>query len=38
MPLKIRPDKPRWTLMGSLVPHPRANIPESWKKLLAPEA
>jgi 5-methylcytosine-specific restriction endonuclease McrA len=38
MPLKIRPDKPRWTLMGSLVPHPRANIPASWKKLLAPEA
>jgi 5-methylcytosine-specific restriction endonuclease McrA len=38
MPLKISPAKPRWTLMGSLVPHPRANIPESWKKLLAPEA
>jgi hypothetical protein len=22
-------------LLGSLVPHPRAHIPESWKKLLA---
>jgi 5-methylcytosine-specific restriction endonuclease McrA len=38
MPLQVRPEKPRWTLMGSLVPHPRAHIPDSWKKLLAPEA
>lgn len=35
MPLKSRPERPRWTLLGSLVPHPRAHIPESWKKLLA---
>ena len=34
MPLKTRPDKPRWTLIGSLVPHPIERIPESWKKLL----
>lgn len=34
MPLKNRPERPRWTLMGSLVPHPRARIPDSWKKLL----
>lgn len=38
MPLKVRPDKPRWTLMGCLIPHPRAEIPASWRKLLAPEA
>ncbi|MFI5346252.1 MAG: HNH endonuclease [Elusimicrobiota bacterium] len=38
MPLKVLPQKPRWTLMGCLVPHPRTNIPASWKKLLAPEA
>ena len=38
MPLKVRPEKPRWTLMGCLVPHPRAEIPASWMKLLAPEA
>ena len=35
MPLKNQPVRPRWTLLGSLVPHPRAHIPESWKKLLA---
>jgi 5-methylcytosine-specific restriction endonuclease McrA len=35
MPLKVRPEKPRWTLMGSLIPHPRSDIPDSWKKLLA---
>jgi len=29
--------RPRWTLLGSLVPHPRAHIPESWKKLLSHE-
>lgn len=34
MPLRFTPAKPRWTLMGSLVPHPRASIPASWKKLL----
>lgn len=38
MPLKVTPAKPRWTLMGCLVPHPRSRIPDSWKKLLAPEA
>jgi 5-methylcytosine-specific restriction endonuclease McrA len=38
MPLKTRPERPRWTLIGSLVPHPRERIPASWKKLLAPEA
>ena len=38
MPLKVRPLKPRWTLIGSLVPHPHSNIPASWKKLLAPDA
>lgn len=38
MPLRIRPEKPRWTLMGSLVPHPRADIPASWKKLLSDAA
>ncbi len=37
MPLKRHPLRPRWTLMGSLVPHPRAGIPESWKKLLSSE-
>ncbi len=36
MPLKFRPSKPRWTLLGSLLPHPRRAIPASWKKLLAP--
>lgn len=35
MPLRVRPEKPRWTLLGSLVPHPRARVPESWKRLLA---
>jgi 5-methylcytosine-specific restriction endonuclease McrA len=35
MPLKTRPVKPRWTLMGSLVPHPRARIPDSWRRLLS---
>jgi len=35
MPLKVVPEKPRWTLMGSLVPAPRRHIPDSWKKLLA---
>ena len=34
MPLRVTPARPRWTLMGSLVPHPRADIPASWKKLL----
>jgi 5-methylcytosine-specific restriction endonuclease McrA len=38
MPLKVRPEKPRWTLMGSLIPHPRTNIPASWKRLLSSEA
>lgn len=38
MPLKITPAKPRWTLIGCLMPHPRKDIPASWKKLLAPEA
>lgn len=38
MPLRIRPEKPRWTLMGSLVPHPRTDIPASWKKLLSDAA
>ena len=38
MPLKIAPAKPRWSLMGILVPHPRENIPSSWMKLLASEA
>lgn len=35
MPLRIRPEKPRWTLLGCLLPHPRTDIPASWKKLLA---
>jgi 5-methylcytosine-specific restriction endonuclease McrA len=38
MPLRLQPEKPRWSLMGSLVPHPRQHIPLSWKKLLATEA
>ena len=38
MPLKVAPAKPRWTLMGCLVPHPRKDIPVSWKKLLSVEA
>lgn len=35
MPLKVRPEKPRWTLLGALIPHPRAEIPASWKRLLS---
>lgn len=38
MPLRIRPEKPRWTLMGCLIPHPRTDIPASWKKLLSADA
>jgi 5-methylcytosine-specific restriction endonuclease McrA len=38
MPLRIRPEKPRWTLMGCLIPHPRTDIPDSWKKLLSADA
>ncbi|OGR97323.1 MAG: hypothetical protein A2V88_01300 [Elusimicrobia bacterium RBG_16_66_12] len=38
MPLKVTPAKPRWTLLGCLVPHPRKDIPTSWKKLLSVEA
>ena len=36
MRLKRPPERPRWTLLGSLMPHPRSRIPASWKKLLAP--
>ncbi len=35
MPLRVRPEKPRWTLMGCLIPHPRSAMPASWKRLLA---
>jgi len=35
MPLKVSPAKPRWTLLGCLLPHPRESIPASWKKLLS---
>ncbi|OGS36611.1 MAG: hypothetical protein A2506_05580 [Elusimicrobia bacterium RIFOXYD12_FULL_66_9] len=38
MPLKVKPAKPRWTLLGCLMPHPRKDIPASWRKLLAVEA
>lgn len=38
MPLKIAPAKPRWNLMGILVPHPHGEIPSSWMKLLSAEA
>jgi 5-methylcytosine-specific restriction endonuclease McrA len=36
MPLKRRPERPRWTLIGSLMPHPRREIPASWRRLLTP--
>lgn len=38
MPLKVKPVKPRWTLVGSLVPHPRERLPPSWRRLLQAEA
>lgn len=38
MPLRVRPQKPRWTLMGSLIPHPRRELPMSWQKLLGAQA
>jgi 5-methylcytosine-specific restriction endonuclease McrA len=38
MPLKIRPAKPRWTLLGSLLPHPRESLPQSWLRLIPADA
>ncbi|MBI4371991.1 MAG: HNH endonuclease [Elusimicrobia bacterium] len=38
MPLKARPEKPRWSLLGSLIPHPQMDIPDSWRRLLVAEA